>query len=303
MQQTPWEEPEPADADPAQPPYPPPQNPGAQAYLDPARPQYRTTPIYAEPTPMAPPRFYVRLVPPTVTRVLMGLNVAVFVIMVAYGYWAYGTINGTEDMAVLETFGAKFNDRILAGESWRLFSAMFIHIGPFHLLVNLYALYSLGPLVEGYFGHWRFLIIYLVAGLAGSLASYAFSPIPSAGASGAIFGLAGASVVYFFFFRENFGARGRAMLQNILLVIALNLVFGLTVSGIDNYGHIGGLVGGALAAYGLLPRYRAPLVVMAGEQALEEQARHVMHALWVLLLIGLLAAGLYFANGLQAGLR
>jgi rhomboid protease GluP len=233
----------------------------------------------------------------------MALNVAMFVVMAAYGFFVYGTINGTEDMGVLALFGAKVNQLILDGEYWRLFTAMFIHIGPFHLLLNLVALNALGPLVEGYFGHWRFLAIYVVAGLAGSLASYAFSPIPSAGASGAIFGLAGASVVYFYFFRENFGTRGRALLQNILFVIGLNLVLGFVVSGIDYYGHIGGLVGGALAAYGLLPRYRAPLVTMAGEQVLEEQARHVAYALWVLLLIGLLAAALIYANGLQAGMR
>ncbi len=100
-------------------------------------------------------------------------------------------------MRVLIDVGAKVNEAIAIGQTWRLFTAMFIHIGVFHLLVNLYALYALGPLVEGYFGHARFLAIYLVGGLFGSLASYAFSDAVSAGASGAIFGLAGAITVFF----------------------------------------------------------------------------------------------------------
>ena len=132
---------------------------------------------------------------------------------------------------------------------------MFIHIGVFHLLFNLYALYALGPLVEGYFGHLRFLAIYLVGGLFGSLASYA------------LFGrrlrrrvgrhlrpgrrnhrlLPNVS-------RATSAHAAAAILQNMLFIIGLNLVFGLTMPGIDNWGHIGGLVGGALVALGLLPQ-------------------------------------------------
>ncbi|RIK55871.1 MAG: rhomboid family intramembrane serine protease, partial [Chloroflexi bacterium] len=173
--------------------------------------------------------------------------------MIVYGWVVYNDINGTQNMYVLITFGAKVNELVAAGEVWRLFTAMFLHIGVIHLLFNLYALNALGPLVEGYFGHIRFLIIYLLGGLFGSLASYAFSPLPSAGASGAIFALAGATTIYFLRYRENFGARGRAILQNMLLVIGVNLIFGLGAGGIDNWGHMGGLVGGAALAYGLLP--------------------------------------------------
>lgn len=242
------------------------------------------------------PQFYIRLSPPWATRTLLAINVAVFVAMIAAGFLLYNTFNGSEDMRILVLFGAKVNELIALGQTWRLFTAMFLHIGVFHLLFNLYALNALGPLVEGYFGHVRFLAIYLIAGLFGSLASYAFSPVPSAGASGAIFGLAGATTVYFLRYRENFGARGRAILQNMLLIIGINLVFGLTAPGIDNWGHVGGLVGGALVAFGLLPRYAAPAVILPGSQPLQEETRTFHYALWVTVCIVVLVLGVEFAT-------
>ena len=242
------------------------------------------------------PRFYIRLSPPTVTRALLVINVVVFVAMIVYGYMEYGTINGTEDSRVLVDFGAKINLAIARGQTWRLFTAMFLHIGVIHLLFNLYALNALGPMVEGYFGHIRFTTIYVLAGLTGSLASYAFSPAPSVGASGAVFGLAGAIIVYFLRYRENFGARGRAILQNMLLIIGINLVFGFSVRGIDNWGHIGGLVGGAVVAYGLLPRYKTPAIIVPDSQALEEEERTLVHLTWVVLFVGLLVLGLSLAT-------
>ncbi|NJN81120.1 MAG: rhomboid family intramembrane serine protease [Caldilineaceae bacterium] len=212
--------------------------------------------------------------------------------MIVYGYLIYGQINGSEYMPVLVDFGAKVNPLVASGETWRLFTAMFIHIGVIHLLFNLYALNALGPMVEGYYGHLRFTAIYLVGGLFGSLASYAFSPVPSAGASGAIFGLAGAILVYFLRYRENFGARGRAILQNMLVVIGINLVLGLSLPGIDNWGHMGGLVGGALVAWGVTPRYTAPTAGLPlGPSPLAEEPRTWFETGWVLFCIAMLAFG------------
>ena len=242
------------------------------------------------------PRFYIKRVPPTFTRILIGINVAVFLIMTLYGYMVYDTWNGTQNLNVLVEFGAKYTPLILDGQYWRLLTAMFIHIGPMHLAFNLYALYALGPMVEGYYGHWRFLAIYFVAGLCGSLASYAFTPAISAGASGAIFGLAGAITVYFLKYRENFGAQGKAILQNMLFIIVINMVFGLSMGNIDNWGHIGGLIGGALVAWGLLPRYRAPSVVRMGSQPLDEENRTLVEFFWVTVVFGLILAGIYLAN-------
>jgi rhomboid protease GluP len=243
-------------------------------------PEARPEPPYA--AAGSRPQYYIRLTPPTLTRVLLAANVAVFVGMIVYGYWAFGTWDGTQDGRVLLTFGAKDNVAIDAGEIWRLFTAMFIHIGPLHLLFNLYALNALGPMVEGYFGHSRFAAIYLVAGLAGSVASYWRTDALSAGASGAIFGLAGAITVYFFKYRENFGARGRAILQNMLVIIGFNLVLGYSMPGIDNWGHIGGLIGGALMAVGLLPQYQRPGAFVVGQQAIAEQDRRLVEFAWVM---------------------
>lgn len=241
-------------------------------------------------------QFQIPLSKPFLTRLLMVVNALVFVAMVAYGFLIYETLRGTEDLRVLVTFGAKVNPLVADGETWRLFSAMFIHIGVFHLLVNLYALYALGPLVEGYFGHLRFLAIYLVGGLFGSLASYAFSDSISAGASGAIFGLAGAITVFFTRYRENFGARGRSILQNMLVIIGINLVFGLTVPGIDNWGHMGGLVGGALVAYGLLPSYKTPDIYLPGQNIVQQEERTLRSLLWVSVCVALLLIGVEFVT-------
>lgn len=241
-------------------------------------------------------RFYLKVSPPWLTRILLGLNFLVFIGMIVYGYLVFGILDGTEDGRVLITFGAKLNIAIVQGQIWRLLTAMFLHIGVFHLLFNLYALNALGPLVEGYFGHVRFLAIYLIGGLFGSVASFAFSAAISAGASGAIFGLAGATTVYFLRYRDNFGARGRAILQNMLVVIGINLIFGLSVPGIDNWGHVGGLVGGALVAWGLLPRYQRPAVYRLEAQPVEEEQRTFAELLWVVLAVALLAAFFQWAT-------
>jgi membrane associated rhomboid family serine protease len=137
--------------------------------------------------------------------------------------------------------------------------------------------------------------------LFGSLASYAFSDAVSAGASGAIFGLAGAITVFFVSYRDNFGARGRSILQNMLFIIGINLVFGITVPGIDNWGHIGGLVGGALVAWGLLPKYKMPNVLQPSELGLaqreiEQEERALRSLLWVSICISILVFATQFVT-------
>lgn len=246
------------------------------------------SPTYTPPHP----RFYIRMTRPFWTRFLLACNLLVFVAMIAYGWLVYSVATGPDYDQVLYDFGMKVNERIAQGEVWRLFTAMFLHIGlvplPLHLLSNLYALNALGPMVEGYFGHWRFLAIYLVGGLFGSVASYAFSDANSAGASGAIFALIGATTVYFLRYRENFGARGQAIVQNMFVVIAINLIFGLSMDFIDNWGHMGGLVGGALMAWGLLPRYRTPVVTQMGPQVIAEETKTPQEIGWLVLALAAL---------------
>ena len=137
-------------------------------------------------------------------------------------------------------FGAKVNELVAQGEYWRLFTAMFLHIGILHLFFNSYALYLYGPIVERLFGKIKFIILYIVSGLIGSLLSYLFSPNPSAGASGAIFGLMG-SLLYFR--REERGLFQRIFGPGLSDHIYKS-VYGFIQPGIDNWGHIGGLLGG-----------------------------------------------------------
>ncbi|WP_336881845.1 rhomboid family intramembrane serine protease [Priestia koreensis] len=152
---------------------------------------------------------------------------------------------GSQDNNTLLKYGAKFTPYILAGEWWRLVTPIFLHIGFLHLLMNSFALYSIGPLVERIYGRARFVFIYLLAGITGVLGSMVFSTSLSAGASGAIFGLFGALLYLGVQHKALFF---RTMGVNVIGIIVINLIYGFSVSGIDNAGHIGGMIGGFLAA-------------------------------------------------------
>jgi rhomboid protease GluP len=149
--------------------------------------------------------------------------------------------------------GAKSRGAIAAGQYWRFITPIFLHIGALHLFVNMYSLYAIGPAVERFFGTPRFLAQYFLSGFAGVLFSIIFSPFPSAGASGAIFGLLGSLGAFLYVHRDLFGQFGRLQLRQIVLVALLNLGLGL-MPGIDNWGHLGGLLTGALLAFLLGPR-------------------------------------------------
>jgi rhomboid protease GluP len=230
---------------------------------------------------------------------MIGLNLLAFAGAFVFGLVIFGVWTGPVDIRVLYLLGMKSNRAILDGEVWRLFTAMFLHIGPTHLISNLIGLFMLGPILEGHLGHWRFAAIYLIGGLFGSVASYAFSPALSAGASGAVFALLGATVFYFFRFRENFGTRGQEILRSMLVVLVLNLVLGGTVANVDNWGHVGGLVGGLLVVAGLFPRYRLPEVIQLGRQPLIRDTNLARQMGWVLLCVLLLFLSFWLAT--QAG--
>lgn len=253
----------------------------------------RTSP-FAE--SLQPPSFYIPLARPLVSRTLIGINLAVFAAVILVELFVYRSAFGPNHLRVLYDFGMKSNLDILNGEVWRLFTAMFLHIGPVHLISNLIGLLMLGPIIEGHFGHWRFAAIYLLGGLLGSIASYAFSPALSAGASGAIFGLLGATVLYFYRFRENFGQRGRDILQSMVVVLILNLFVGVSLNNVDNWGHLGGLVGGFLMTLGLMPRYRTPDVIVAGRQPLVREHHPVREFLWTALYVGFLILTFWLAT-------
>lgn len=187
---------------------------------------------------------------PFVTYVLIAAIVIVWLLMEAAG--------GSTDTRILVRFGANFGPLILEGETWRLFTSMFLHIGFLHLFFNGYALFIFGIEMESLYGSDRFLTIYVLSGLFGSLVSFAWRGpnVLSAGASGAIFGVVGMNLAFFLIHHKSFGTLGRQRVMNTLVIIGINLVFGFTVPGIDNMAHMGGLVSGFALGYGLTPRYK-----------------------------------------------
>ena len=164
---------------------------------------------------------------------------------------------GSADPDVLLRFGAMYGPFIANGEYWRLFTAMFLHVGLTHLAVNSFALFIFGVQVERLFGHYRFAAIYMLAGLSGSVASFAFNSIGiAAGASGAIFGVLGALVAFFVVRRNMMGEIGRQTLTGLLVLVAINLFFGLATPGIDNFAHMGGFIAGFGLGIAFAPQYR-----------------------------------------------
>ena len=187
--------------------------------------------------------------------VIIGINAGVFLLE-----WLAGGMSGlSADAQVIRAFGAKNNPLInQQHQYWRLVSAIFIHIGFLHFLLNNYALWIIGQEIERLYGSARFVTLYLLTGVAGTLASYAFNPdAESAGASGAIFGLFGVMATFAFRYRKELPERlGADIRRRILPVIAINLIFGFSVRIVDNAAHVGGLLAGVALA--LVIPYKRP---------------------------------------------
>ena len=176
---------------------------------------------------------------PSITYIIMGICVFLFIMMYIFG-------NGSESTSTLIKFGANYDLLTKSGEYYRLFTCMFLHIGIWHLLCNMYSLYIIGKEIENLYGKSKYLVIYVLSGLCGSILSIAFSHNTiSAGASGAIFGLLGALLYFGYYYRTYLGATIRS---SIIPVIILNLIIGMLTPGISNSAHIGGLVGGILVS-------------------------------------------------------
>jgi len=184
---------------------------------------------------------------PIITVSLIIINVIVFILMYILG-------KGSQDAFTLIKFGAFQKDLILGGEYYRLITSVFLHIGIFHLLFNCYALYVIGRQLESFLGKIKFLIIYLVSALCGSLMSMIFPISISAGASGAIFGLLGSLLYFGYNYRVYLGT---VLKSQIIPLILINLIFGFMVSGINNAAHIGGLIGGILITMSLGIKYKS----------------------------------------------
>jgi rhomboid protease GluP len=178
----------------------------------------------------------------TLTHVIFGANVMVFIAMVAAG----PSLDFTGQLMV--HFGANYGPFTLSGQWWRLLTYMFLHGGVFHVAMNMWCLWNLGTLCESLYGRWTYAAIYLITGIAAGLASVAWNPgVLSVGASGAIFGLAGALIASFYF--GEFSLPKVAIsgtLRSLLFFVGFNVLFGTLSPGIDNGAHGGGLVSGLI---------------------------------------------------------
>ncbi len=177
---------------------------------------------------------------PWVTYTLLGITVLMFA-----GQYLTESQMGIDLFAA---YGAKINQAIIAGQFWRLVTPIFLHASLIHIGFNMYALFALGPGLERYYGRVRFLLLYFLSGIAGNVVSFYFSPNASLGASTSLFGLVAAEAVFIYRNREFFGKQARSLLGNLFLIVAVNLMLGLS-PGIDNWGHMGGLVGGLAFAW------------------------------------------------------
>ena len=174
-----------------------------------------------------------------VTRAIIGVNVGVFALQLAMG----APLNGSGGRMWQEM--VLYGPAVAQGEWWRLLTSAFLHYGPFHLLMNMYALWFLGGALEQAMGRGRYILLYLVSGLAGSAGALLVTPdAATAGASGAVFGLLGAALVL---------ERQRAGIfaGSVAGILVLNLAFTFFVPGISIGGHLGGLAGGALSVLAL----------------------------------------------------
>ncbi|KAL7001999.1 hypothetical protein U1Q18_003147 [Sarracenia purpurea var. burkii] len=180
------------------------------------------------------------------TNILLVINVLVYIAQVA-------------TQGKLLVWGAKINSLIDKGQFWRLGTSSFLHANIGHLMVNCYSLNSVGPTVENISGPSRYLAVYISSAIASSAMSYWLCKAPAVGASGAIFGLVGSFAVFILRHRGLVGG-GKEDLQHIARVIVLNMGIGLLSKGIDNWGHLGGLLGGAAVSWLLGPawRYESP---------------------------------------------
>lgn len=181
---------------------------------------------------------------PAMTQLILGLTVGIFLIE-----W----LLGDNVIAIANMLGAKNNQAIVAGQWWRLVTPIFLHMGLTHIALNAVVIYFMGIQIEAMFGHWRMLVIYLLGGISGNIMSFALSNDQSVGASTAAFALFGAFLMVGESFWEN--PVIRELTGRFLLLTVMNLVFDMFSTGIDIWGHVGGLAGGFLIGYMLgVPR-------------------------------------------------
>ena len=231
---------------------------------------------------------------PTATYAILGFTIVVYLLQMlsvaVYGYAVY-------QIDWLEIYGARFNTAIRAGEIWRFITPVFLHGSIPHIFFNMYALLSIGSFLERHFGHGRFALLYFLGAFSGNVFSFLLTGENgySVGASTAVFGLVAAEVVFFFQNQKLFGGQARQAIGNAVFIIAVNLFIGLS-PGIDNWGHVGGLLGGAMFAWFASPRWEvAGIFPNFHLQDVREFREIALGAGLVILIFGAMAAfGLFW---------
>lgn len=216
-----------------------------------------------------------------VTYGLLAINIIYYFVVAWFGL----------ESATFIAFGAKTNALLREGDWFRLVTPIFIHGGLLHLFFNSYVLWANGPLVERLYGSARFLLIYLLSGIGGVVGSYVWQEVanhqdaPSVGASGALFGLFGLLAIFGYRYKEVPASLQRALRSSVLPAIVINLIIGFSVPFIDNGGHIGGLIVGALLAF-VIP-YLSPTANRRSATG------------WAILAMCVMVIGLSFAGALR----
>lgn len=211
-----------------------------------------------------------------ITYILMGINIGMFFLT----YLIYFITKGNVDLYNLLSVNTS---AVKSGEIYRLITGTFMHAGPLylpiHLFFNMYALYIIGTQVENFIGRYRYLIIYLGSAIMGSLLSCVILHGDSIGASGAIFGLMGSLVYFGYHYRVYFG---NILKTQIIPLIIFNLFLGFYLSGVDNFAHIGGLIGGVL------------LTMAVGLKHKSQKSEQINGAIVYILLLGFLLFMLFY---------
>ena len=226
----------------------------------------------------------------------MKIKFSISYLLIALSIIIFGLQNITEWLSgydLLLFYGAKINQFILQGDFWRFLTPAFLHGSIIHLSFNMYAIYSIGPSLERKYRSTSFILLYVISAIFGNVVSFLFSPNVSLGSSTAIFGLIAAQGVYIYKNRYLLGSAAKPLLTNVLFMIAVNLFLGLS-PGIDNWGHMGGLVGGFLYAWFAGPSFGISKNLFGENVIIQENKRVFLTATLILIAaISLVGLGFY----------
>ena len=202
-------------------------------------------------------RFWLAQNPRFLTFLLITLNVIAYFIVALVAHEFIDFSQNQNSLLALVQMGAQYNPLVAQGQFWRIFTAMFLHMGIEHIAINMLSLYFVGTLTEVLYGKWRYLLIYLLSGVVGGLTFYFLAPGGFAvGASGAIAGIFGALGAFFLINRRALGPAGNSLIGQWVFWLVLNIGFDFYASGIGWQAHLGGLIAGLILGILLLPPLR-----------------------------------------------